>query len=147
MSGSRGAVKRGEAVPVVNRCYLSGVARGARPNRRNNCTALDFLITTFAKGQKRPKRLHLPRVRSSSESNHNQREAACSLRAISGPTAPQQKACLLGGLPHLHNPRHSDCKGRATTGFALDRDVAAHHLTKPPADREPEASPTVFPGR
>ena len=30
--------------------YLSGVARGARPNRRNNCTALDFLITTSAKG-------------------------------------------------------------------------------------------------
>src|SRR5580704_8577164 len=31
--------------------YLSGVARGARPNRRNNCTALDFLITTSTKGQ------------------------------------------------------------------------------------------------
>ena len=31
--------------------YLSGVARGARTNRRNNCTALDFLITTSTKGQ------------------------------------------------------------------------------------------------
>ena len=31
--------------------------------------------------QKRAKRLRLPRVRSSKESSHNQRDAACSLRA------------------------------------------------------------------
>src|SRR5262245_2735249 len=66
------------------------------------------------------------------------------LSAISGPSAPQQTACLLGGFPNLHNPRHSDCKGRTTTGLALDRDVAAHHLTEAPADHETKASTTVF---
>jgi hypothetical protein len=41
------------------------------------------------------------------------------LRAITGPSALRQTACLLGGLPNLHNPRHSDCKGRTTTGLSL----------------------------
>jgi hypothetical protein len=36
----------------------------------------------------------------------------------------------LRGLPNLHNPRHSYCKGRTTTGLALDTDVTAHHLTE-----------------
>jgi hypothetical protein len=52
------------------------------------------------------------------------------LCAMSGPSALQQTACLLGGVSNLHNPRQSDCKGRATTGLALDRDVAAHHLAE-----------------
>ena len=50
--------------------------------------------------------------------------------AMTGPSAPQQTACLLEGLPVLHNPRHLDCKGRTTTGLALDYDVAADHLTE-----------------
>src|SRR5262249_20208919 len=53
-------------------------------------------------------------------------------------SAPQQTLCLLSGLPNLDNPRHSDCKGRATTGLALDPNVAAHHLTEPLADHEAE---------
>ncbi len=44
----------------------------------------------------------------------------------SRPSAPQQTACLFGGLPNLHNPRHSDCRDRTTTGLALDGDVTAH---------------------
>src|ERR1700730_2712673 len=52
-------------------------------------------------------------------------------------------ACLLGGFPDLHNPRHSDCKGRTTTRLTLDRDVAAHHLTEAFTDREPEAGAAV----
>ena len=35
--------------------------------------------------------------------------------AIGGPSALQQTAYLLAGLPNLHNPRHSDCKGRTLT--------------------------------
>src|SRR5215472_8365509 len=56
--------------------------------------------------------------------------------AMSGPSAPQQIACQLGGLPNLHAPRHSDCKGRTATGLACDRNIAAHHLTEPPAYNE-----------
>ena len=56
----------------------------------------------------------------------------------------QQTGGLLDGLPNLHNPRHSDRKGRTTTGLAFDRDVPAHHLAEPPADDEPKASATVF---
>src|SRR5262249_8218613 len=55
-----------------------------------------------------------------------------------------QTVCLLSGLPNLDNPRHSDCKGRATTGLALDRDIAAHHLTKASADREAEPGAAVL---
>src|ERR1700730_211351 len=64
--------------------------------------------------------------------------------AISGPSALQQTACLLGVLPNLHNPRHSDCKGRTTTGLALDRDVAAHHLAEPFTDHEAESGTAVL---
>src|ERR1700730_12428828 len=63
---------------------------------------------------------------------------------MSGPSAPQQTACLLGDFLNLHNPRHSDCKGRTTTGLALDRDVAAHHLAEPAADHETKAGAAVF---
>jgi hypothetical protein len=56
----------------------------------------------------------------------------------------QQTARLLGGLPNLHNPRHSDCKGRTTTGLALDRDVAAHHLAEAFADRQAKARAAIF---
>jgi hypothetical protein len=65
-------------------------------------------------------------------------------RAISGPSAPQQTACLLNGLPNLHDPRHSDCKGRTTTGLALDRDVATHHLAETPTNSEAKAGASVF---
>src|ERR1700730_1189456 len=65
-------------------------------------------------------------------------------RANSRPEQVQQTACLLGGLPNLYNPRHSDCKGGTTTGLALDRNVAAHHLTKPFTDCEAKAGATVF---
>ena len=64
----------------------------------------------------------------------------------SGPSAPQQTARLLGGLPVLHNSRQPDCKGGATPGLAGDGDVAAHHLAKPPADYETKAGATVFTG-
>src|SRR5215831_17862056 len=66
--------------------------------------------------------------------------------AMSGPSAPQQIACLSGGLPNLHAPRHSDCKGRTATGFALDGDIASHHLTEAAADHEPKPSPAVLAG-
>jgi acyl-CoA synthetase (AMP-forming)/AMP-acid ligase II len=42
------------------------------------------------------------------------------------------------------SPRHSDCKGRTTTGLALDGDVAAHHLTEAAADSEAKTRSTVF---
>src|SRR3984893_768964 len=57
-------------------------------------------------------------------------------RANSRPEQVQQTANLLGGLPNLYNPRHSDCKGRTTTGLARHRNVAAHHLTEAFADRQ-----------
>src|ERR1700730_15950129 len=44
----------------------------------------------------------------------------------------------------FHNPRQADGEGRAAAGLALDRDVAAHHLTKAPADGEAKARATVF---
>jgi hypothetical protein len=51
---------------------------------------------------------------------------------------------FLGGL---NNPRQADREGRATTGCALDRDVAAHHLAEAFADHEPEARAAVFASR
>jgi hypothetical protein len=51
---------------------------------------------------------------------------------------------LLGGLPNLHNPRHSDCKGRTATGLTLDGDVTAHHLTEASAYNEAEAGPSCI---
>jgi hypothetical protein len=56
----------------------------------------------------------------------------------------QQTGGLLDGLPNLHNPRHSDRKGRAMAGLARHRDVAAHHLTKAPANGEAKTRATVF---
>jgi hypothetical protein len=55
--------------------------------------------------------------------------------------AMQHKTCLLDGLGGFHHSREPDREGRAATRRALDRDVAAHHLTKPFADREPKAGP------
>jgi non-homologous end joining protein Ku len=53
----------------------------------------------------------------------------------------------LGGLPNLHNPRHSDCKGRTTTDFAFDRDVPAHHLTEDLLKKKQEGRPIERPER
>jgi len=47
-------------------------------------------------------------------------------------------------LRSVHNPRQPDCEGRTAAGLALDRDVAAHHLTKATADGETEARAAVF---
>jgi hypothetical protein len=44
----------------------------------------------------------------------------------------------------FHDPRWADREGRAFPRLALDRDVAARHLTEPLADREPEAGAAVF---
>src|SRR6516225_7245878 len=67
--------------------------------------------------------------------------------AKSRPEQVQQRACLLGGLPNLHNPRHSDCKGRTTTDFAFDRDVPAHHLTEDLLKKKQEGRPIERPER
>jgi hypothetical protein len=53
----------------------------------------------------------------------------------------------LGDRPFLggfNNPRQADREGRAVAGLALDRDIAAHHLTKASADGEPKSSAAVF---
>jgi hypothetical protein len=50
--------------------------------------------------------------------------------------APQQTASLFGGLGGFQNSRQPDREGRAAAGFALDRDVTAHHLTKASANGE-----------
>jgi hypothetical protein len=47
-------------------------------------------------------------------------------------------------LRSIHNPRQPNGEGRATAGFALDRDVATHHLTEAPADGEAKARAAVF---
>jgi hypothetical protein len=56
----------------------------------------------------------------------------------------QQTTCLSGGLGGFHNSRQSDREGRAATGLALHRDVAAHHLAEAFTDREAQAGATVF---
>jgi hypothetical protein len=66
------------------------------------------------------------------------------LSAITGPSAPQQTGCLLGGAFATATIRGTDCKGRTTTGLALDRDVAPHHLAEPFADRQPKTRPAVL---
>src|SRR5262249_38167980 len=64
------------------------------------------------------------------------------------PTADEvqcsKQRVLLGVRPGFHNLRHSDCKGGTTTGLALDRDVATHHLTEAPADHETKAGAAVL---
>src|SRR5262249_32637434 len=50
-------------------------------------------------------------------------------------------------LRSISHHRQTDCKRRSTANLALHRNVAAHHLAKPFADREPEACSTVFPRR
>jgi Bacterial regulatory helix-turn-helix protein, lysR family len=70
----------------IDLATVSQRARHPFCNRAAACTA----HPRSPLGQKRPKRLRLPRVRSSFESSHNQREAACSLRATSGCEQSQQ---------------------------------------------------------
>jgi hypothetical protein len=56
----------------------------------------------------------------------------------------------LGDRPFLggfNNPWQADRKGRAATGLALNRDVAAHHLTEAPADGEAKAGAAVTAAR
>jgi hypothetical protein len=50
-------------------------------------------------------------------------------------------------LRSVHNSRQPNGEGRATAGLARYRDVAAHHLTKAPANHEAEASTAVFASR
>jgi hypothetical protein len=58
--------------------------------------------------------------------------------AITGPlcqqrtNAVQQRTCLLDSLGGFHNSRETDGEGRSAARLALDRDVAAHHLTEAP---------------
>jgi hypothetical protein len=85
-------------------------------------------------------------VRGTSDTGHKAEPERPPFSAISGPSAPQQAAFLLGGLPSLHNPRHVDCKGRTTTGLALDGNITAHHLTKAAADHETKAGAPIFTG-
>jgi hypothetical protein len=47
-------------------------------------------------------------------------------------------------LGSCHNSRHPDREDRAAVGLAPDRDVTAHHLTEPAADREAKARAAVF---
>src|SRR5262249_36531833 len=57
---------------------------------------------------------------------------------------------LIGGhrfLRSLHYPWQTDREGRSATRLALHRNIAAHHLAEPLADREPEAGAAVFPRR
>jgi hypothetical protein len=53
----------------------------------------------------------------------------------------QQKACLLGGLPNLHNPRHSNCPfgAHVTTDKLQEASWVEAHLNKPLAGR-PDAA-------
>ena len=50
----------------------------------------------------------------------------------------------IGSPRFLDNSRQPDHEGRALTRLALDRDVAAHHLTEAFADREPKPGAAVF---
>src|SRR5208337_4648293 len=47
-------------------------------------------------------------------------------------------------LRSVHNSRQPDRKGRPSSGLALDRDVAAHHLTKAAADGEAKTSAAIL---
>jgi hypothetical protein len=80
-----------------------------------------------------------------------QQSEATGLRLhVSPPSGRLECIGRLGDRPFLgnfHNSRQPDREGRATTGFALDRDVAAHHLAKASADHEAKASSAVFASR
>src|SRR6516165_3961575 len=60
------------------------------------------------------------------------------MQSLARPSA----ACLR--LFAINNSRQPDRKRRAAAGFALDRDIAAHHLAEPLADREPKPGAAVF---
>src|SRR3974390_1258450 len=49
-----------------------------------------------------------------------------------------------GSHRFLDNSRQPDREGRAAAWLALNRDVAAHHLTEAFADREPKPGAAVF---
>src|SRR6516165_4901561 len=51
-----------------------------------------------------------------------------------------------GRLWSVSHHWQTNCKRRSTPRLARDCDVAAHHLTKPFADREPEAGAAIFAG-
>src|SRR6516165_5801342 len=63
------------------------------------------------------------------------------MQSLARPSA----ACLR--LFAINNSRQPDRKRRAAAGFALDRDIAAHYLAEPLADREPKPGAAVFAGR
>src|SRR6516225_5046642 len=60
------------------------------------------------------------------------------------PAGSVTPAWMLAAVSRIDNPRQPDREGRAAAGLALDRDVAAHHLTEAPADREPKPGAAVF---
>ena len=62
----------------------------------------------------------------------------------SAPMKVSAAPLLCDRMASLHNPRQPDREGRATARLALDRDVAAHHLAEPLADREAKARAAVF---
>src|ERR1017187_285682 len=51
-----------------------------------------------------------------------------------------------GGLPHVAARRHADREAGAASWFTFDRNVAAHHLAKLLADRQPQTGAVVLPG-
>src|ERR1700737_4417512 len=61
--------------------------------------------------------------------------------------APQQTACLFDDFGGFHNSWQPDREGRTAARLALNRDVAAHHLTETSADGEPKPRAAVFAGR
>src|SRR5271166_640594 len=68
--------------------------------------------------------------------DHLLRRSAPLLSAISGLMRCSKTAFLCGALWGFHNSRQTDRKGGPATRLALDRDVAAHHLTEAFTDRE-----------
>ena len=71
-------------------------------------------------------------------------EALCARCAIRRLLRCSKQRFLCDGPGASHNCRQPYGEGRSTTRLARDRDIAAHHLTEPPADDETEAGATVF---
>ena len=66
-------------------------------------------------------------------------------RLIRFQSSSRSSRCMgCGSYRSVHNPGQPDREGRAATRLALDRNVAAHHLTEAFADREPKACAAVF---
>jgi hypothetical protein len=101
----------------------------------------DWVI--FDGDARRRKPIHVRSAPIATEFCAPQRMAVCAIRR---PEQVQQTASLRGP-GGFHNSRQPDREGRTTTGFALDGDVTAHHLTEASAYNEAEARPSVFASR